>query len=245
VEPSNVRRAYDAIAPSYARHRLAQEFVVEIIDRLRGKSPGRSVLEVGCGTGAYSTAIAEAGSCKVYAMDLSRQMLGRASARDAIVYLQASAASLPFADHTLDMIFSVNVVHHLRDVADFFRESFRILGPGGIFCTATDSQAIIERRQPLSRYWPATVPVELERYHDMEALRGELALAGFRSIDECEGRSSFSIPDSEPYRDKAFSCLQLISEEEFTRGLRAMESDLRAGPMQGTSELAFLWAERP
>ena len=46
------------------------------------------------------------------------------------------------------------------------------------------------------------------------------------------------------YRDKTFSCLQLIPEQEFNRGLRAMESDLRAGPLKSTSEFAFLWAER-
>lgn len=244
VNPSNANIAYDAIASRYARHRGSHAFVVEILSRLHGKSPRGAALEIGCGTGVYASALARASGSKVYAMDPSRQMLRRAPARDAVVYLQGRASSLPFADQTFGMIFSVNVIHHLESVAEYFRESFRILRPGGIFCTATDSQAIIERRQPLSHYWPSTVPVELERYHPLETLRAEMAAAGFHRIEECEGRSEFSISDIEAYRDKAFSCLQLIPEDAFARGLRAMESDLRLGPVNGASELIFLWSER-
>ena len=237
--------AYDTIAPSYARHRDGYAFAIAILNRLYGKAPGGSVLEVGCGTGVYASAMADAGAGAVYAMDLSHQMLRQAPVRERIVYLQGRATDLPFADQTLEMIFSVNVVHHIRDIDEYLRESFRILKPGGVFCTATDSEAIIKRRTPLSRYWPVTVPVELERYHDLEMLRGNMGALGFCDMDECEGRMNFAISDAEAYRDKAFSCLQLISEDAFARGLQAMESDLRASPLQGTSELAFLWAKRP
>lgn len=244
MDASSASIGYDAIASRYARHRGSHSFIVEILDRLHGKSPGGAMLEIGCGTGAYASALARVSASPVYAMDLSRQMLYRAPARDALVYLQGHASSLPFADRTLDMIFSVNVIHQLESVGHYFRESFRTLRPGGIFCTATDSQAIIERRRPLSHYWPSTVPVELERYHPLETLRTELAAAGFSRIEECEGRSEFAVPDIDAFRDKAFSCLQLITEAEFARGLRAMESDLRLGPVSGASELVFLSAGR-
>jgi len=235
---------YDAIAPRYACHRGALDFAVDVLRRLHGQSPGGPVLEVGCGTGDYVTAIAKTGSCKGFGMDPSRQMLERAPIYERISYLQGRAASLPFADQSIDMIFSVNVVHHLEDIEHYFRESLRIVNPGGIVCTATDSDAIIKRRRPLSQYWPSTVPVELARYHDIDALRERMAAAGICRIGQCEGRSDFPIPDIGPYRDKAFSCLELIPEEAFARGLLAMESDLRTGPLEGTSELVFLWGER-
>jgi ubiquinone/menaquinone biosynthesis C-methylase UbiE len=231
-------------AERYARHRSALAYVIEILDRLREKSPRGAMLEIGCGTAVYAAALADAHAHPVYAMDLSLHMLRQTVAHDGVARMQGHAARLPFAARSFAMIFSVNVIHHMREVAAYFRECSRVLKPGGILCTATDSRAIIERRNPLSRYWPATVPVELGRYHDLQSLRAQMQSAGFRRLQECEGRAEFSITDADAYRDKAFSCLQLISTEDFARGLAAMESDLRLGPLKGASELAFLWAER-
>jgi ubiquinone/menaquinone biosynthesis C-methylase UbiE len=237
--------AYDAVAPEYARHRRGQPFVAETLHQLHGQAGGRTVLEVGCGTGDYAAAMVRAGSCIVYALDPSREMLRHAPELEALNRVQGHAGNLPVADATLDMIYSVNMIHHLGSVAPYFREAFRALKPGGVLCTATDSEAIIRRRKPLSLYWPSTVPVELGRYHDMEALNGEMTAAGFRALDSREGRSTFSITDAGPYRDKAFSCLQLIPDDAFQSGLSAMEADLHTGPVEGNSELVFLWGKRP
>lgn len=244
VEPSALAYARDETAHGYARHRRGHAFVVDAMRRLQQKSPGGTVLEIGCGTGVYAVALAEGGASRVYAMDLSAPMLRRAAVHEKVTYLQGRAAHLPFTDGAMDMIFSVNVIHHLRAVDTYFREAARILKPGGILCTATDSKAIIERRVPLSRYWPSTVPPELLRYHDIPRLRTAMAAAGFRNLDEWQGRSEFIIGDTSAYREKAFSCLRLIPEREFTRGLNAMEADLHLGPVKGASELVFLWGER-
>lgn len=240
-----MKTGYDALAPDYARHRAPLPFVVENLQRLRGQAPGGALLEVGCGTGDYAAAMARSESCTLVALEPSLNMLHHAATAGGAARVQGSAESLPFADTTLDMVYSVNVVHHMESVTPYFRESFRVLRPGGIACTATDSEAIIRRRNPLARYWPATVPVDLARYHDLRTLRTEMRAAGFGAPQTREGRSAFSIPDAGPYRDKAYSCLQLISEDAFAHGLRAMESDLRGGPLEGVSELVFLWAKRP
>ena len=248
MRPSTARRVptpYDTIAPEYARHRAGQPFVIEMLRGLHARAREGAVLEVGCGTGDYAGAFAERSTSAVYGLDPSREMLRHGARADRLFRVQGHAGSLPFADGAFHMIFSVNVIHHLKSVAPYFEESFRALAPGGILCTATDSEAIIRRRDPLSRYWPATVPVELERYHRIDDLRAAMAAVGFRDPTACEGRSTFPINDAGPYRDKAFSCLRLIPEEAFARGLDAMETDLRAGPLEGASELVFLWAKRP
>ena len=245
IEPSARIYARDTTARSYARHRVGETFVVDELRRIARMSAGGAVLEVGCGTGVYATALAAGHgghSLGVYAMDLSLEMLRRA--HEKLIRVQGRATHLPFADGAIGMIFSVNVIHHLPAVDDYFREAARILKPGGILCTATDSKEIIERRAPLSRYWPSTVPRELGRYHDLQLLRAQMTAAGFCNIDERQGRSEFSIADAAAYREKAFSCLRLIPEDAFRRGLSAMEADLRHGPVKGVSELVFLWGER-
>lgn len=236
---------YDNVAPEYARHRSAQPFVVEALRELHARAGGGALLEAGCGTADYAASLADSTAATVYALDPSREMLRRGARHDGLLRVQACAGSLPFADAAFHMIFSVNLIHHIQEVGPYFEESFRALKPGGILCTATDTETMIRRRDPLSRYWPATVPLELERYHPIDALETALMAAGFRNPRSSEGSATFPITDAAPYRDKAFSCLGLISEEAFAKGLQAMESDLRAGPLEGTSELVFLWAERP
>lgn len=235
---------YDAMAAGYARHRAAQQFVIETLRRLRAHAPGDKVLEVGCGTGDYAAAMTETTTDAVYALDPALEMLRFGACLDRLLRVQGDAATLPFADSSLDMIYSVNVVHHLASVGPYFGEASRVLRPGGILCTATDSEAIIRRRNPLTRYWPSTVPAELARYHEIGDLEAAMSAAGFGLASTCEGRETFTIADAGPYRDKAFSCLRLIPDADFERGLDALEADLRAGPLEGASELVFLWAER-
>jgi SAM-dependent methyltransferase len=244
VGSSDSTITYDSVAPHYARHRSGHAFVAETLHDLQAKFAGGPAMEIGCGTGVYAAALTRTCARFVFGMDPSRQMLRRAAKGKRLAYLQGRATSLPFADQSLGTIFSVNVIHHLDSVDGYFREAFRALKPGGILCTATDSPAIIARRRPLSHYWPATIPVELDRYHSLETLSAEMTQAGFTQVEKCEGRSEFTIADSGAYRDKAFSCLQLIPEADFARGLRAMETDLRLGPLTGVSELVFLSAKR-
>lgn len=244
VESSTQLYARDTNARSYARHRLGQPYVVDILRQLARNSPGKAVLEMGCGTGAYAASLAADNALEIFGMDLSLQMLRRAVVDERVTYVQGRATELPFADAAMGMVYSVNVIHHLRALDGYFREAARVLGHGGVLCTATDSSAIIERRVPLSHYWPETVPAELERYHDVGRLRARMEAAGFRDVAQCEGRAEFSITDDEAYREKAFSCLRLIPEDAFKRGLSAMQADLRLGPVKGASELIFIWGVR-
>jgi len=235
---------YDKMASTYTRHRTANPMVLGELRRRWKSSPKSTVLEVGCGTGLHLKALTETTGCKGWGVDPSQEMLRYAVDSEDIHFFKGVAEELPFEASFFELAFSVNVIHHIKNTKDYFQEALRVLKPHGLICTATDSERIIRNRRPLAQYWPGTVEVDLGRYPKIELLRQQMAEAGFVDIEEHETYRTFEVADAAPYREKAFSCLHLISEEEFLSGLHRLEKDLKTGPVHGIGEFVFLWGHR-
>jgi SAM-dependent methyltransferase len=236
---------YDKMASTYARHRTANQLVLSELRRKWKSSPESKVLEVGCGTGLYLRALTETIGCKGWGIDPSQEMIRYAVDSEDIHFFKGVAEELPFKASLFDFAFSVNVIHLIKNTHDYFREALRVLKPDCLICTATDSERIIRNRKPLAQYWPGTVEVDLGRYPKIELLRQQMTEAGFVDIEEHEAYRTFEVADAAPYREKAFSCLHLIAEEEFLAGLQRLETDLKTGPVHGMSGFVFLWGYHP
>jgi SAM-dependent methyltransferase len=237
---------YDRFAAEYARNRRIQPEVFRALVTGAGIGATSRVLEVGCGTGNYITALQGLTGCACRGLDPSEEMLARARARSEAVPFQAGRAeALPFPDASFDLVFSVDAIHHVDNRSQAFREAFRVLCPGGKVCTATDSDWIIRNRQPLATYFPDTVGVDLGRYPSLAELRDGMAVAGFVDVAEQQVEFAYQVTDARPYRERAFSCLRLIPEEAFRAGLQRLEQDLRAGPVAGVSRYVLLWGTKP
>jgi ubiquinone/menaquinone biosynthesis C-methylase UbiE len=233
---------YDQIARQYARHRRVHPEVLHCLVSQSGIDSRSRVLEVGCGTGNYIAAVESAVGCPCCAIDPSQQMLAAARGRSGHVTFRAGrAGQLDFEAGSFDLVFSVDVIHHVSDHAAYFEEVFRVLGLGGLVCTVTDSEWIISHREPLAAYFPETVEAELRRYPRLTDLKALMEGAGFGGIEESLVEYSYEVTDSSAYADKAFSALHLISQEAFEQGLKRMERDLRAGPIPGVSRYVLLW----
>jgi len=100
------------------------------------------VLDLGCGSGAFTTLLArvvgEQG--KVYAVDIQPGMLrqlerklAKAENQDIrnIKIKQASAYELPFEDGVFDLVFMVAALQEISDRDRVLREVRRVLKPGG------------------------------------------------------------------------------------------------------------------
>jgi len=114
----------------------------KIIER-SGIEQGMTVLDLGCGSGAFTFFVARAVGewGKVYAVDIQPAMLKQLERKLArpenqdiknIEPKQASAYDLPFEDGSIDLVYMVTVLQEIPDRSRALREISRVLKPGGI-----------------------------------------------------------------------------------------------------------------
>jgi ubiquinone/menaquinone biosynthesis C-methylase UbiE len=128
---------YDGIADWYDTEFQPAPFeseTWEVLARFLGRGSG-SLIDVGCGTGAYAPGLTELG-WKVTGVDISEDMLRRARTKG-VHTVQADATTLPFADATFDAAISVFTSTDVDDLEAMVREIVRVLRPGApLVCLA-------------------------------------------------------------------------------------------------------------
>lgn len=153
-----IARRYDLLndLQSLGLHRLWKRRLV----RLARLGPEQRALDVCCGTGDVSLALARTGA-RVTGLDFSPEMLtvARQRARRAaepVEFVQGDALALPFAEGSFD---AVTISYGLRNLADFragLAEMARVLRPGGRL-------VVLDFGQPANRLWRALYFAYLRR----------------------------------------------------------------------------------
>jgi 2-polyprenyl-6-hydroxyphenyl methylase/3-demethylubiquinone-9 3-methyltransferase len=107
-------------------------------------SNGHTILDIGCGGGFLSNALAMKGF-KVTGVDLSPLSLKIAADHDqshSVDYKVADAYELPFANESFDVITAMDFLEHVEDPNKIINEASRVLKPGGIFIFHTFNRNI-------------------------------------------------------------------------------------------------------
>jgi ubiquinone/menaquinone biosynthesis C-methylase UbiE len=185
---------------------------------------GRRVLDVGCGTGRWSKALAERGS-RVWGIDASPEMVELARGRGVNAKL-ASAEKLPFKEGWFERALLVLVVHVL-DRPRAFVELRRVVADGGRLAIGTFDHAQFDDHY-LSPYFSSLAQIDRARFPTKEELEAELAAAGFsaRTIPLHQRMTFRRDWLLERIRGKFISTLLLLDEEEYAEGLARAEREL-------------------
>jgi SAM-dependent methyltransferase len=151
-------------AGAYDRHvgRYGSQLASALIG-FAGVEPGMRALDVGCGPGALTAALAERlGAAGVRAADPSAPFVEACRARlPGVDVVVAAAEGLPFADGTFDAALSQLVVNFMSDAEAGVREMARVTRPGGVVASCVWDYA--GEMTLLRAFWDAACEVDAER----------------------------------------------------------------------------------
>ena len=113
-----------AIPNAYNRGRdhgpAVLEMWMNLVSARAGVEKIRCILDLGCGTGRFSSGLARRFNANVVGIDPSTKMLRQAlTASDlSVACVNATAEALPLAANTVDLIFISMAFHHFNDAND-------------------------------------------------------------------------------------------------------------------------------
>ena len=234
---------YEQTAHTYDRHRKADpEIADELMQQLRPQKEGH-YLDVGCGSGNYTKALAERG-LHIEGTDLSDSMLAKAEAKaPELQWTTADMRSLPFEINAFAGVLTVHTLHYIKDeLVETFSEIRRVLQPGGRFVVLA-----VGLEQALqfwvNHYFPffgevayrAVVPRETIVAAFQEAGFSDVSLKPYFTTEETADLFSYACKYRphlflDPTLRAGMTPFQLPEyAEEVERGCEHLEQDLKSG----------------
>jgi SAM-dependent methyltransferase len=200
---------------------------------------GDTVLDVGCGSGALDRLLAPRLSRgRIVATDVNPFLLREAAslaeeAGGPILFQEANAERLPFADGLFDAAFTVTVLEECSaDIA--LRELYRVVKPGG-------RVGVIVRAIDLPQWWNLSLPPELKRKVERPpqsvgasgvadaSLYPRMRQAGFQDLSCFPSLVTFDNPDGPIWKYREDHILSQLTESEMVVWRNATRAAREAG----------------
>jgi SAM-dependent methyltransferase len=169
-------------------------------------APGQSVLDIGCGVGAFLRLVSERGA-RAHGLDASRTLLDVARSRLPQADLQVGdMESLPYEEDAFDLVTGFNSFFFANDIVAALREAGRVAKPGAPVVIQVwgphhrnDLEAMKEIARPFMPPRPADAPAEPD-YSRPGVLEDLATQSGLTPHDAFDTSWAFEFPDEDTMR---------------------------------------------
>ena len=192
------------------------------------------VLDLGCGTGRFTAALAQAFGCAAVGVEPSAAMLEVASSRGEakIEWDQGDAENIPLENQSVDLVFMSQVFHHLSEPERALKEINRVLTRGGYLAIRNGTREHNPELEWL-QFFPDAWRIEDERTpfaHEINALvtGRHFVLISHQTIHQLFASSYAEY--FEKISRRGLSALIAISDTEFYDGLEAFKRWVNSQP---------------
>ena len=133
--------------------------------RVHVAQPVTLIVDLGSGTGRFSTALSEAFAAQVLGVEPATNMRATAAAKPhppTVRFIPGRAESIPLDDSMADLVFMSQVLHHLVDGPKALREIRRVLKTEGKLCVRQATRENLDC-YIYQRFFPAARAVDERR----------------------------------------------------------------------------------
>lgn len=232
---------YEQIGKTYDLTRRADPDISYRLADYLHIHPDFKYLDVACGTGNYTLALAQFGGIW-HAVDQSLQMITAARNKSHTVAWQVAQADvLPYTSRTFSGVLCTLAIHHFDTLIPAFQEIYRVLDTGNlVIFTATPKQI---HKYWLVEYFPEAMRKSAEQMPSLENVKNALNEAGFKSVDIAPYSVQENLQDLFLYSGKhrpelylnanvrsGISTFALLaSPDEITTGCQRLAADIESG----------------
>lgn len=145
METDDIKTQYDSLGEGYAENQAAffenqRDFAREFIASHLRDPQGKTLIDVGCGSGIDVERYEKMPFKSVFGIDPSNTMIAMAKAR--VAYPDnvriGEFEKTGFTDSSFDYVTSRFALHYLEEFSAAYYEMYRILKPGGVMALSVD-----------------------------------------------------------------------------------------------------------